>query len=409
MTRPTDPTATTRGATRRDVLGLCLAATLPGAARGAPHRTATPNTETQGAAAMPTTTPPRGPGLILGPGPAGHWDSERVSCPRVLQLPDGTWRMWYYGRDPGFDRRITLPTGRVGVADSRDGIHWERVKGPLTMGAVLEPHADEQRFDAGHVGVSDIAYRDGLYWLWYFGGDRTPRKFFGMEITGVPMRPGLAISRDGLHFVRVEGPVQGALLDVGGPGDPDPLIVGWPQVIPWDDGSFRMYYHTLDARPRYVVCWAESTDGLRFTKRGVVMEPGPQGRFDDQGVATRHIVRLGKRWVMYYEGCKNIGRPMEVDRQIGVAVSDDGLRWERVDGPEPNGAVLAQSPPDGGSWDFRLGCPWLVPLADGGLRLYYIGSNERAGAGADELSSVHQIGLAVSDGDITRFRRYVGG
>jgi hypothetical protein len=35
-------------------------------------------------------------------------------------------------------------------------------------------------------------------------------------------------------------------------------------------------------------------------------------------------------------------------------------------------------------------CPWIGPLAD-------------------ELSSVHQIGLAVSDGDITRFRRYVGG
>ena len=46
------------------------------------------------------------PGLLLGPGPAGAWDSERVSGPRVLRGEDGLWRMWYYGRDPGFDRAI---------------------------------------------------------------------------------------------------------------------------------------------------------------------------------------------------------------------------------------------------------------------------------------------------------------
>ena len=49
---------------------------------------------------------------------------------------DGLWRMWYYGRDPGFDRAINLPTGRIGLATSGDGIAWQRVAGPLTMGAV---------------------------------------------------------------------------------------------------------------------------------------------------------------------------------------------------------------------------------------------------------------------------------
>jgi hypothetical protein len=353
-------------------------------------------------------TLPSGPGLIFGPGPAGSWDSERVSCPRVLRAADGSWLMWYYGRDPGFDRRITLPTGRVGLARSADGIRWERVPGPLTMGAVFEPHPDPARFDSGHVGISDLQYADGLYWMWYFGGDGTTRKLFGMDITGVPMRPGCAISRDGLHWSRIEGPHGGALLDVGRPGETDALIVGWPQVIRWDDGKFRMYYHTLDPQQRYVVCWAESADGLRFGKRGVIMEPGPAGRFDDQGVATRHIVRHDGRWVMFYEGCGRTGRPMEVNRQLGVAVSDDGLRWERVDGPHADGCILSQSPEGAGLWDNRLGCPWAVPLPDGTLRLYYVGSNERSGAGANELESVHQIGLAVSRGDITQWERWTG-
>jgi hypothetical protein len=111
---------------------------------------------------------------------------------------------------------------------------------------------------------------------------------------------------------------------------------------------------------------------------------------------------------MFYEGCGRTGRPMEVTRQIGVAVSDDGLRWERLDGPHANGCILAQSPEGAGLWDNRLGCPWAVPLPDGTLRLYYIGSNERSGAGANELESVHQIGLAVSRGDITRWERWTG-
>ena len=48
------------------------------------------------------------PGLILTPGPEGWWDCERVSSPCVIQCPDGTWKMWYYGRDPSFDREINL-------------------------------------------------------------------------------------------------------------------------------------------------------------------------------------------------------------------------------------------------------------------------------------------------------------
>ena len=57
-------------------------------------------------------------GLVLGPGPQGAWDSERVSAPRVLRLSDRDWRMWYYGRDPTFDRQINLPTGRCGCTSA---------------------------------------------------------------------------------------------------------------------------------------------------------------------------------------------------------------------------------------------------------------------------------------------------
>jgi hypothetical protein len=351
-----------------------------------------------------STTRPAGPGLILSPGPAGHWDSERVSCPRVLREPDGRWKMWYYGRDPSFDRRITLPTGRCGLATSDDGVRWERATGPLTMGSVFEPHVDAARFDSSHVGISDIQQRDGLYWMWYLGGDRTPVKLGTLELVGFPALPGCAVSRDGLHWLRVEGQYRGALLPPGRPGEFDAFMVGWPQVIRWDDGSWRMYYHSIDAKQVYTLGLATSDDGLRWTKRGPLMGAGPKGRFDDRGIATRHIVKLGGRWTMFYEGCKDIGKGFTVDRQIGVAVSDDGLAWTRLDGPAPDGATLAGSPHDSPLWDQRLGCPWVVPMPGGGLRMYYIGSHEREGG--SELDGVQQIGLASSDGDPLRWVRH---
>lgn len=343
---------------------------------------------------------PDGPGRIFGPGPDGWWDSERVSCPKVLRNPAGGWLMWYYGRDPEFDRGVVLPSGRVGLAESADGIHWQRVRGPLTQGAVFEPDSDPTRFDSAHVGISDIHRRDDLYWMWYFGGDATGQR------RGFPLRPGCAVSRDGQHWHRLPGPHRGALLDAGAPGEYDAFMVGWPQVIQWDDGNWRMYYHTVQLGKGYILAWAESPDGLRWEKRGVVMEPGPKGRFDDYGVSTRHMVKLGDTWTMFYEGCQYTGHPIQVNRQIGVATSKDGIQWQRIDGPHANGAVIAQAPKGSGRWDYRLGCPWLVVQDDGSLRLYYIGSNEAVGSGTSELDVVHQIGLAVSAGDITEWQRF---
>ena len=352
-----------------------------------------------GALAKPPSTP-TGPGRIFGPGPEGWWDSERVSCPRVLRDSDGSWRMWYYGRDPEFDRGVTLPSGRVGFAQSNDGIHWERVRGPLTGGSVLEPDPDMTRFDCTHVGISDIHRRDDLFFMWYFGGDASGRR------RGFPLRPGCAISRDGLNWSRIQGPYRGALLDAGIEGEYDEFMVGWPQVIQWDDGSWRMYYHTVQLGKGYFLAWAESPDGLHWEKRGIIMEPGPKGRFDDYGVATRHMVKIDGIWMMFYEGCHYIGDPIQVDRQIGLATSKDGVRWQRVDGPYPNGSIIPQAPKASGRWDFRLGCPWVMTLDDGSHRLYYIGSNERPGGGGSELDTVHQIGLAVSSGDVTQWTRF---
>lgn len=344
-------------------------------------------------------------GLILTPGPAGNWDDERVSGPCVLRASDGCWRMWYYGRDVTFDREINLPTGRIGLAVSVDGAHWERIAGPSGRGAVLEAHQDPERFDSTHVGVSCVHHIDGLYWMWYFGGDRSRFRGADFDIKGLQLRPGCAVSRDGLRWQRLEGPCRGALLDLGPPGAFDMATCGWPQVVRVQDDRWRMYYHSLDPmRMTFSVGLAESADGLHWHRCGEVLGSGEPGAFDELGVGTRQVLRHRDRWLMFYEGVRADGH------SIGLALSSDGISWERCPGAEPDGSVFAHAPSGSGRWDaFAVGTPCVVPADDGQWRLYYVGCNETARGYRDDLAAIQQIGLAVSDGpDFTRWERWSG-
>ncbi|MEH2120235.1 glycosyl hydrolase [Nostoc sp.] len=336
------------------------------------------------------------PGLIFMPGSEGWWDSERVSSPQVLCCADGTWRMWYYGRDASFDRQINLPTGRCGLAISTDGIDWQRVQGLLTRGAVFEPHPDPNRFDSAHVGVSNVYEQDGLYWMWYFGGDNTVVDRGGFKAKGLNMRPGCAISRDGINWVRLESTYQGAFLDLGKAGEFDALFCAWPQVLP-DDGMWKLYYHTLNSEKGFLVGLAVSKDGFHWQKVGQILEPGKSGSFDERGIGTRNVIKINGEYVMFYEGVNSSGY-----HSIGLAVSEDGIHWQKVEGEQLGGSVFSHAQKGSGRWDARaVGTPCVVAMDDGSFRMYYIGANE---GGYDELSSQHQIGLAVSAG--TNFRQW---
>lgn len=111
---------------------------------------------------------------------------------------------------------------------------------------------------------------------------------------------------------------------------------------------------------------------------------------------------------MFYEGMHGAR-----NASIGFARSTDGRAWTKVRGPEAGGAVLARAPSGSGRWDAEgAGTPWVVPDASGRLNLYYVGVNENPRPpreGIDELGVTHQIGLAISSGDPTRWQRFTSG
>ena len=343
------------------------------------------------------------PGLVLPLGPPGSWSAAQASCPRVLRLADDDWRMWYYGRDPDFDPLVRLPTGRIGVAQSRDGLHWQGIAGTGPLGCVLGPADNPASFDSAHVGVGDVQRSAAGFDMWYFGGPATTTQMGGLPVRGFPLGIGLAQSTDGRQWSRIPGPFAGAWLEHGGPGDADQFMAGWPQVLRLDDGRLRMYYHSY--RPvlnQFVVCAAESQDGRDWQKLGEIFGAGEPGAFDAGGPATRQVLRIGERWLMFYEGFA------DMHASIGLAESVDGLHWSRLPGPLKGGAILYRSPAGSGRWDAgAVGTPWVVPMQDGGLRMYYVGADEREDRLEAEAGARHQIGLALGDGaDLTLWRRW---
>lgn len=313
---------------------------------------------------------PKNRGLIFAPGPAGRCDDYRVGGAVIERDADGqAWRMWYYCRDAAYDRPApaTLGTGRIATATSTDGIAWTRFDGPLELGAVFIPDADQSRFDCGHVGLTDVtrANVDGtLGWrMWYFGGgsevSETGIPWLG-TVTGLRLRCGIATSTDGIAWRRQAGAcADGALFDILD----DELYAAWPNAIVLEDTTLIQYTApTLDLAEYRTRVVALQADGS-VERLGDLRWDGPEYEHDVGGMITRHVIPHpdGEGLLMAYTALD-----AEHRRSIALARSNDGLVWRRQ--PKP---IL--EPGETGAWDdFGVAANRLVVAGDR-LHLYYYG------------------------------------
>ena len=337
------------------------------------------------------------PGLVLAPGPAGRCDDFRVGGAVVDHDPaTGAWRMWYYCRDQAYDRPApqTLGSGRIALATSADGIAWQRFDGALELGSVMIPAAGLDRFDCGHIGLTDMT-RDVSGWrMWYFGGAldvvRTGKPWLG-DMPGLAMRIGVAHSANGTAWRRMPGALaNGALFDIL----PDELYAAWPNAITQGDRTLLHYTaptHAMDAYRTRVVSVA--TDGA-VTRLGDLHWLDGARAHDVGGIVTRHTIASPidgiAGWVMIYTALAADHR-----RSIGIAASDDGIGWRHLtDAP-----ILL--PGAAGHWDdFGVAANRLVAAGDR-LHLYYYGFRSLTA-----IDSPRGIGLAIADlSDPFRFRR----
>lgn len=126
------------------------------------------------------------PRPVLEPGPYMSWDEYGVADPYVIRAGD-TYYMYYLGQDRAWRQRL-------GVARSRDGIQWEK----LRSNPILEL-GEPGSFDENGLGEPAIWQARGFYWMLYTGRGKSEERKLGM-----------ARSTDGVHWTRLPYVFTGA-------------------------------------------------------------------------------------------------------------------------------------------------------------------------------------------------------
>ena len=150
------------------------------------------------------------------------WDGKWLDTPEILKTPAG-YNLYYYGDTTYFQGP---QNSKIGLATSTDGINWTR------HGPVLQK-GNSQDFDGGWI-ESPAAFYDpasGLYALLYSGLGMMPSDTM---MTG---RLGLAVSMDGMHFMKYPG----AVVNVEPPICWEDMYVAVPAVIKSGD-IVEMWY-----------------------------------------------------------------------------------------------------------------------------------------------------------------------
>lgn len=166
-------------------------------------------------------------------------------------------------------------------------------------------------FSVGGMSVQRISGDGGRYYMWYAG---VPEDEFAQRIY-------LATSTDGVAWTKEPQPV----LDLGAPGSFDSRQLTKPSVVydPTNAAApFRMWYAAED-ETEGGIGYATSVDGRTWTKVGEVLAPGKPGMADSHRVMEPCVLIDNGVYFMWYTADDSN------NRRVAYATSTDGLVWTR--------------------------------------------------------------------------------
>ena len=184
-------------------------------------------------------------------------------------------------------------------------------------------------------------------------------------------RIGYAESTDGIHFTRRAEPVLSPETDYEKDGG-----VEDPRLQQFGDTYYLTYtgYNKKDAQ----LCLAASKDLIHWERKGVIL-PAYKGNWNVAWTKSGAIVpeKIGGKYWMYW-----LGTTADQTDQMGLSYSDDLIHWtEATQTP-----VLARRP---GKFDSRVVEPGPPPiLTPAGIVLIYNGADDKL---------VYRTGVAVFD------------
>ena len=198
--------------------------------------------------------------------PQDPWEKIGVMYPHVLWEEElGCYRMWYSGG------RITDPDA-IGVAVSKDGIHWER----CSQNPVFQPDCNRYWENAKTFSCFVCPKEDGWYTMFYVGAD-------GDGVLGI----GLARSRDGISQWQ-RHPSNPVI--AGTDGSWDWRSAGKPSVLKTPKG-YQLWYKGCNVRFEEIGIAVHKGFDLGFPETG---QEGENERGQDNGAGKVNLYVRGE-------------------------------------------------------------------------------------------------------------------
>lgn len=272
---------------------------------------------------------------VLERGNEGSWDFVDVLNPSVIKF--GNQYFNYYS---GYDGA----TWRTGVATSEDGYNWVKYEENPVFG--IENIKTEHN-DYIAANGSAVVFQNKVYYFYHFCN-----KMGFAEI-------GLAISEDGYTFQD-----QGIVLSTGDEGTWESNAVADPYAIVKNDVIYLYYLGQNEAGIQRLGV-AMSIDGMKWTKSvaNPILDVGSAGAFDENGLGEPSVYYESPYYYMLYTG-----RNMKEERNIGLAVSLNGIDWRKF---SYNGEFHQSE-----EWNSAVICDTTFQKVDEEVLVYYGGGNE---------------------------------
>jgi hypothetical protein len=243
----------------------------------------------------------------------GDYDTLHVGITDVSR-GSGEWLMWYFAgdytpTDTGSHLGVVKGLGlKPGVARSTDGVHWERLPGGASGGALVD-------IDPGCVYAAwPNVFHDGRQMVMQYSAP-----YLGLK----DYRTRYAVSQDGLHWDK-RGVIAWA--DGDKPWDCSGVITR--QVLPnpiAGEKRWLMVYTGTDEHHARSIALAQSDDGVVWSHLydEPIFHVGQEGAWDSMGVAATRLVPVNGGAHLYYYGFQSLG-DNDLPRGIGLAVSESG-------------------------------------------------------------------------------------
>ena len=218
---------------------------------------------------------------ILAPGPLGSSDGDGIYAESAVR--DGNAiRLYTIGVTTGHSRPLFYAS--IGMAtSSHDGRTFSKRPAPIMTISEFDPC----------LVTAPFVLREGARWrMWYASGLKWEREPQGLQSY---YHIKYAESADGIEWRR-EGRVAIDFADAA------ERCIARLWVVP-DEGRYRGWFSVNDGVRGYRIGYAESDDGLVWTRHDEMAGIGlSQSGWDSEAQAYPAVVRHGDRWFMFYNG-----------------------------------------------------------------------------------------------------------